>query len=217
MEREGIKIFWREPIVTADELDLVNNTVSEIFAGRRPTPYVVTDCDVDLACASPHSIAIYFTLLRAIPQAACVGPMLRIEDIPQSYPLFARVMNLHIGQFWHRYPRTAQIGDVQVAYILAPIDTTFAVHQSGQPFRRLKNGIRVSRPFDARHLDWYPDEQTTGPYHGRSAVGVSHWDNRTYRAEHVGVKMKYHRYRIVVEDDPNHLAVRTRRVRDNPP
>jgi hypothetical protein len=66
---------------------------------RRPAPYVVTDCDVDLACTSPHAIAIYLTLLRLIPQAACVGPMLRIEDIPQSYPLFARVMNLHIAQF----------------------------------------------------------------------------------------------------------------------
>jgi glycosyltransferase involved in cell wall biosynthesis len=219
LEREGIRVFRNAPISNADELNRVDETVSAVFASREPGPYIVTDCDVELASSSTETIATYLRLLNAFPDAECVGPMLRIDDIRKSYPLFGRVMNLHIRQFWRRRPRIVRIGELEIAYIRAKFDTTFAVHRSTHAFRRMKAGIRVYSPFDARHLDWYPhefaaDDSTAAQAYRRSAI--SHWGNHAYRNEFSSERPRYASYRVITRLPSGRLRLERRRVADNP-
>ena len=222
LEREGLRVFRNAAISSADELNRVDETVSAIFASRESSPYIVTDCDVELAASSTETIATYLRLLNAFPDAECVGPMLRIDDIRKSYPLFGRVMNLHIRQFWRRRPRITRIGELEIAYIRAKFDTTFAVHRSTHAFRRMKAGIRVYAPFDARHLDWYPhefacdDNPAAQGYRRSSSSAISHWGNLTYRNAFSSERPKYASYHVVTRLPSGRLQLARRRVADHP-
>ena len=222
LEREGIRVFRNAPISNADVLNRVDETVSAIFASREPGPYIVTDSDVELSNSSTETIATYLRLLNAFPDAECVGPMLRIDDIRKSYPLFGRVMNLHIRQFWRRRPSVVRIGGLQVACLRAKFDTTFAVHRTSHAFRRMKAGIRVYAPFDARHLDWYPHEFAADEspaeqaYRRSSSAAISHWGNEAYRSEFSSERPKYASYHVITRLPSGRLRLARRRVADNP-
>src|SRR5665213_2020754 len=50
LERTGTQVFRRLAIQTADDLNLVDRTVAEVFQSRgEASAYVVTDCDIDLS------------------------------------------------------------------------------------------------------------------------------------------------------------------------
>lgn len=218
LEQEGVRVFHRDPIRSADELELVDLTVQAVFADRPAGPYVVTDCDISLTKSSRDSVAVYLEMLDLLPEAACVGPMLRIQDIRRSYPLFARVMNLHVEQFWHSEPARIEVKGRDVAYITAGIDTTFAVHRANEPFRRLKTGARVYHPFDAEHLDWHPEWTGSDAleYRERSSRAISHWDNAAYLKEHAAEQLIVEDYVVVSDLDASTLTTHRRRVTDHP-
>jgi len=222
LEREGITVFRRAPIRSADELNNVSETLDTIFSHRSKRPYIVTDCDVDLSDAHQEAVATYITLLNTFSFLECVGPMLRIDDVRKSFPLFGRVMNLHIQQFWGQQPQIIELGKSQVAYIRAQIDTTFAVHRSGERFRRLKMGARVYAPFAARHLDWYPHENSTDDessmlnYRDRSSSEVSHWGNKEYLKEHNVETPRYRSFKVVRLDAQGRVEIMEQLVSSNP-
>ncbi|QVN16662.1 glycosyltransferase family 2 protein [Burkholderia pyrrocinia] len=222
LAHDRIRVFRRAPISDANELNLVDETVSAVFSSREPGPYIVTDCDIDLAESSPDAIAVYLELLNAFSDIECVGPMLRIDDIRKSYPLFGRVMNRHISQFWHQRPEIRMIGGREIAHLRAPIDTTFAVHRSAQPFRRLKSGMRVYTPFDGRHLDWYPHEQqnddrpVSDVYQRASSPEISHWDNHAYLSAYSSELPEYDDYVVVRRHASGALEIDTQRIADHP-
>lgn len=157
LEQGGIKIFRCPPALTAEELDVrVNETLRDFFSNwGEPVRYVVGDCQIDLTVADPLILDVFDELLSKFRQIECVGPMLRIRDIPQSYPLKNHVMNRHIEQFWKQAPIFSQLSTCEVAVLEAPIDTTFALHRAGEPFKLVKKGMRVYEPFEALDLDWY--------------------------------------------------------------
>ena len=64
------------------------------------------------------------------------------------------------------------------------IDTTFALHRAGEPFRRLKRSLRVYEPYEALHLDWYHTKSDDDVYTTSSNAGISHWNNRAERERH---------------------------------
>ena len=146
LSHNDVKIVYRKAIHSPEELNLVDETVQEFFSEHPASHYIVSDCDIDIGVADPRAFALYAELLRLFPDAECVGPMLRIRDIPSTYPLFSLVMNRHIDQFWKLRPSWVKTSLGQVAYIAAPIDTTMALHRNGKPFSRLKQGIRVYEP-----------------------------------------------------------------------
>lgn len=166
--------------------------MQEVFRTRASGPYIVSDDDIDLSDADPRAIAIYAELLARF-DIACVGPMLRIADVPRSYPLYNHMMNRHIGQFWSRRPRWVETAAGRVGVLDAPIDTTFALHRAGEPFRRLKPGLRVYAPYDARHLDWYPIG-AGGGYRDSSSAGISHWNNALSEQQHRSDALRFERY-----------------------
>lgn len=197
LEADGTKVVRRSAIHSAEELNLVDVTVQDYFDNwAEPARYVVSDCDVDLAIASPHALDVYNALLNRFRQAECVGPMLRIRDIPLRYPLYNHVMNRHIEQFWSREPEIAWTGKADVAVQRALIDTTLAMHRAGENFRRLKSGIRVYEPFEALHLDWY-NTSSASDYSQTSSATISHWDNKAETAAHRDVSLKFADYVIV--------------------
>jgi glycosyltransferase involved in cell wall biosynthesis len=126
IEREGIRVVRREAINSPDELEKVDDTVRAFFADRpAPTRYVISDCDIDLSIADARALDLYHELLDGFSEADCVGPMLRIRDVPSTYPLFNQMMNRHMEQFWHRTPSWIETSLGRVAYIEAPFDTTW--------------------------------------------------------------------------------------------
>jgi glycosyltransferase involved in cell wall biosynthesis len=202
LEACGVTVFRNPPIATADDLNLVNETVTAYFAANGPNRnYVVTDCDIDMGIAGPEALAVYLELLAQFPKARCVGPMLRIRDIPRDYPLFHHVMNRHIKQFWRHVPTQAETSHGTVFFQNARIDTTFAVHRAGQPFTRLKPGLRVYEPYEAKHLDWYKTEEVSD-YHTNSNAQISHWDNIKEFEKYRDAKQRFKRFKSV-EPDPN--------------
>jgi hypothetical protein len=215
LEREGFSVFRHPKINSADDLCLANKTLEVVLNGR-VSPYVVTDCDVDLSIARTDAIDIYLELLDLRPDVECVGPMLRIADIPKRYALFGRVMERHIEQFWHRQPEWISTSVGEVAVLTHAIDTTFAVHRAGTPFRRLKSGLRAYQPFEALHLDWYIEPgRAHNAYAATSSPLISHWDNTEAFAEFHGRPTPEQPY-FIVEGDIGRLRVLTRYAADNP-
>jgi glycosyltransferase involved in cell wall biosynthesis len=211
-----LRVYRYGPISTPEQLNGVDASVCRFrdetgYSG----PYVVTDCDVDLSDAPPDALRTYMALLDAFPEVECVGPMLRISDIPKSYPLFNRVMLRHISQFWGRQPEWVQIDGKRLAYLEHRIDTTFAVHRAGSSFRRLKDGLRVYHPYEARHLDWYVSEDDLTNYRQTSSPAISHWDNEAEFAKHKALPPTVLNY-TVVEGAIGALRAVERSTLDNP-
>ena len=203
LEMDGVVVCRNQKINSADELNQVNRTVSAYFANwSEPTHYVVSDCDVDVSIADRNVLDVYAELLNRFRKVECVGPMLRIRDIPQTYPLFNSVMNSHIEQFWRHKPTFEQLSSGHVALLPELIDTTFALHRAGEPFRRLKKGLRVYDPFEARHLDWYQNDGNVldKNFHTTSSQHVSHWDNVDCHRARISEQLKYSTYMYVKKD-----------------
>ncbi len=184
LNKEGGIVVRRGAIHTPDELNNVNETIQEYFDDwAEPSRYVVTDCDIDLSIASSDALDVYDEILDRYTGVECVGPMLRIHDIPKSYPLYSRVMNRHVEQFWHREPEWVETPYGAVASIECDIDTTFALHRANEPFRRLKKARRVYHPFEAHHMDWYLTDAYRTSYFETSSAAISHWNNKEPRCD----------------------------------
>ncbi len=195
-EREGTLVVRRKRITHPDQLDDVDETVRAYFGGRAPSRYVVTDCDIDMSTAPAAALDVFDELLDRHPDVLCVGPMLRIEDIPPTYPLRNAVLNRHIEALWRHRPEIVETSAGPVAVLRCLIDTTFALHRAGEPFRRLKRALRVYAPYEALHLDWYLTAPTAA-YGCTSANDISHWDNAEgYRASR-GAPLAHDRYYVV--------------------
>ncbi len=183
---QGVTVVRGKAISSPDELNDVDRTITAWFADwSEPGPYVVTDCDIDISVADPAALDVYEELLTVFRRAGCVGPMLRIRDIEPTYPLYQRVMNRHIDVFWHRRPTWVDTSRGRIAVQECRIDTTFAMHRAGEPFRRLKDAVRVYEPYEAVHLDWYVANRELDPGYADSCrAEISHWHNRQEDARH---------------------------------
>ena len=215
LEADGVKVVRRGAITCADELNLVDETIHDYFSQwAEPTRYVVSDCDVDISSADLRSLDVYDALLNKFRKAECAGPMLRIRDIPKSYPLYNRVINRHIEQFWHRMPKIDVTPQGLVALLETVIDTTFALHRAGERFRRLKPGVRVYEPFEARHLDWYRTEMD-GVYTETSNAAISHWDNKAELSTHKDAILEYSDFCAVKQNSNMSLEIYREILQDN--
>jgi hypothetical protein len=86
LNRIGIMIYNRPKINNAGDLNDVNETVQNYFSTWAfPTEYIVTDCDIELDGVNDDLIEVFSSLLVRYREAECVGPMLRIADIPKTY------------------------------------------------------------------------------------------------------------------------------------
>ncbi|MES2203862.1 MAG: glycosyltransferase family A protein [Pseudomonadota bacterium] len=199
-EKKGIKVYYKEKIHCADELNNVSETIHDYFRDwSEPQEYIVTDCDIDLSMTDKNAINIYSALLNKFNNVDCVGPMLTIADIPHTYPLRNKALNRHIMQFWHKKPLKLEYDGREIFYIFAPIDTTFAIYRAGSEYRRLKSGLRLYNPFEAKHLDWH-EVQKNDSYSQSSNSKISHWSNEQFKKENKNEKLHYSSFYIIQQN-----------------
>lgn len=111
--------------------------------------YVVSDPDVvpDENCPSDCLGYLKSVLLR-FPEMHKVGLGLRIDDLPEHFPMKSDVIAWE-RRFWRN--------EVEKGLYRADIDTTFAMYRPLP--RRSSNALslRTGAPYLARHLPWYID------------------------------------------------------------
>jgi hypothetical protein len=134
--------------------------------------FVVSDPDVVPDEACPHDALEYFrSLLDRYPEMDKAGFGLRIDDLPDSYPLADAVRQWE-ARFWRN--------EVEPAVFHADIDTTFALYRPLDRRHQEDRSLRTGPPYVARHLPWYnnPDELSAEDrYYRKHADGtISNWD-----------------------------------------
>jgi hypothetical protein len=200
-ERRGISVHRSSRINSPEDLNLMADFIQDHCSAMGPaTPYIVTDSDIDLSSCRKDIVKVLQHMLAHFPKAECAGPMLRISDVPREHPVWAHIYNRHIDQFWHKLPSFVNLPSGLVAFQRAHIDTTFALHRGGLRFYRPRLGIRVYKPYEALHLDWYPRCWEIEYSHSSSAM-ISHWSNPRYIQEHQTEKLAHNQYYDVIYDE----------------
>lgn len=188
MEDAGIKVYWREDNpndgikknAKRDEVSVRDN-ILDYFKLHPESNYVVTDPDILLDNVEGDILDVYAYLLEEMPSIAVVGTMLRIDDIPDYFPLRKELLSGKKGMHKSLHSRpvhTVVCNGYEVQYIKAPIDTTFAMYRAGTSWKRLQGGIRTLAPYGARHLDWYVNPKAMPPdqqYYMNCASANNHW------------------------------------------
>lgn len=127
--------------------------------------FVLTDSDVIFTSEAPNDwLRHFWNLLDKYPDVMKVGAQLKIDDLPNTYPL-KREVQFHECQSW--LERKKVPGQNEVYRTL--IDTTLALYREGQhkyldrwqwltssntsmsPY----NALRVGGKYSMQHLPWY--------------------------------------------------------------
>ena len=180
LESQGVTVYRNRPAIDhGDDLNSVNETIQHWLQDHPDAEYyIVTDPDIELESGCSELLSFYQYVFSSFSDVDVVGPMLRIDDLPDFYPLKEKVIRGHTAQFWHKEPLKMSWSSKTIAYQHAPIDTSFGMYRRAQPFQRLLDGIRTYEPFWAKHLDWYidPDNMSNDQKtYLMTASNVSHW------------------------------------------
>lgn len=156
LRESGLHVYWN----AGNDLNDVAQTVEAYFrdTGSQAQYYVVTDPDIELDDAMPGDVLdLYAHLLATRRDIVAVGPELRIDDIPDHYPLKADLLRRHrIGHLRDRVI-TFPWSDTTHRGAVRPLDTTFGMYRRSFTFKRLNKALLTHAPYVARHLDWYID------------------------------------------------------------
>jgi hypothetical protein len=140
--------------------------------------YVITDPDIELDNVNSDILEFYIFLSKKYKDKLVVGPMLRIDDIPNYYPKKKLVIVKHTAQFWSKKPQKIVWNKQEYNIQLSLIDTTFQLVHRDNKSRFPRAGIRCYAPYSARHLDWYidPDNMSVDQeYYSEHALKIAHW------------------------------------------
>ncbi len=180
-ELEGgkVNIYWEKKASVRGDLNRANENIQDYFKTHPASNYIVTDPDISLDNVNGDILEAYAQLLDAMPEIAVIGPMLRIDDIPDCYPLKKQLLLNSRHRKFHSSPQhMISYNGTQVKYIFARIDTTFGMFRAGTQWRRHQKGIRTFTPYSAKHLDWYidPEKLTEDQrYYMQHASKIAHW------------------------------------------
>lgn len=193
LEADGVLVQRGAAPPAGADLDGVERTIAAFFSDwSEPCRYAVTDCDIDLSVAAPDAIEVYDELLDRHRGVGCVGPLLRIRDVPRSYLLLDRVVNSPVGRAAHRGPTWIETSRGRLAVQECLIDATFAVHRAGEPFRRFAPGLGVYEPYEALHLDWYDDDLRLDlSFLDAPLTSFANWTDRERQARQLDEPMRY--------------------------
>jgi len=165
LEHGKVKVHWKGKVVRSRHFNVhVDEAIQNYFRDHPMSNYVVTDPDIALDNVDGDILDVYTYLLEKEPEILIVGPMLRINDIPDCYPkknetfYYERMFNPPNIKI-----KTIQYKSKAIKYIFAKIDTTFAMNRMGTHWRRYRIAIRVLPPYAARHLEWYLDPKNLTP------------------------------------------------------
>ena len=165
LEHYGTKVYWKEKLSNKRRFNVrIDEIIQDYFKSHPKSNYVVTDPDIVLDNTDGDILEVYAYLLGILPENYIVGPMLRIDDLPDHYPLKEKVRFGGWETFYHsRKVNTIQYKGKAVNYVLVKIDTTFAMNRAETHWRRHRMAARVLPPYGARHLEWYLDPKNLTP------------------------------------------------------
>ena len=135
--------------------------------------YIVTDPDVipTNSCLANNPIEKMLSIHKKYKGYQKVGLGLKIDDLPQHYPLRQDVINWE-SQFW----KTQLSNNIYEA----GVDTTFALYKPNTYTYMLHPSIRTGEPLTARHMPWYtnPSNSTAEDvyYKARANANVTSWN-----------------------------------------
>jgi GT2 family glycosyltransferase len=133
--------------------------------------YIVTDPDIIPARQSKDVITHLYNIHKRYPHHLKIGLGLKIDDLPDHYPLKGEVIKWE-SQFW-KHPVGENVYE-------AGVDTTFALYKPGVYKYLLHPGLRTGEPYTARHLPWYSHSQKLTDedifYRLRADQSVNSWD-----------------------------------------
>lgn len=182
LEHEKVKVYWKEKIFCKVAVNRpVQEAIQDYFENHSASNYVVTDPDIALDNTEGDVLEVYAYLLEKSPAIPIVGPMLRIDDIPDYFPNKQGVIDWEARLNWRglRNIHSIQYKDKIVKYIShTRLDTTFRMNRAGTLWKRSKRAFRVLPPYGSKHLDWYLDPKNLTEdhkYYMEHAVeGISH-------------------------------------------
>jgi hypothetical protein len=125
---------------------------THIFMLFKNRPYIYTDPDIVPVEECPlNAVAYFWELLQQYPDFGRAGFGLKIDDLPNHYPLKQKVMDWE-SQYWN------QDKQIQPGVYDATIDTTFALYRANAwGDAGYMKSLRTSGKYLARHLPWYID------------------------------------------------------------
>lgn len=134
--------------------------------------YVVSDPDVIPDEDCPLDATVHLAgLLDTYPEIDKAGLGLRIDDLPDHYPL-AKAVRSWEARFW--------TDEIAPGVFRADVDTTFALYRPMRRRAREDRALRTGAPYRARHLPWYSDPNALSEedryYRDHADASVSNWD-----------------------------------------
>ena len=133
LEHKGIKVYWKEKLNNKRRFNVrIDEIIQDYFKDHPKSNYIVTDPDIALDNTDGDILKVYAHLLGILPEKYIVGPTLRIDDLPDHYPLKKQVVFEGWEAFYHSRPvNTIQYKRKPINYVLVRIDTTFAMNRRG--------------------------------------------------------------------------------------
>lgn len=134
--------------------------------------YVVTDPDVIPTEYCPKDALLHLAKIHQVfPAYQKVGLGLKIDDLPEHYPLHSEVV-IWEKQFWKT--------ELRPGVYEAGVDTTFALYKPFTYRYSLHPSLRTGEPYVARHLPWYVDPNYPTKeeiyYRKRANVNITSWN-----------------------------------------
>ena len=183
LEADGHTVYWDN----VNGYKRVMNSVKDYLNKHKQCEYyVITDPDIRLDNVPGDILELYIFLSEKYGNLRVVGPMLRIDDIPDYYPYKKTAVNRQTRMFFRQNRQTVNWKNRKVEYIETSIDSTFQlVHRSNlkPPPRRC---IRVFAPYWARHLDWYINPKKLTPdkkFYSQNNTGITHWGRNVHNKD----------------------------------
>ncbi len=203
-EKLGGKVYYNQ----TNELNDVRHTITNYWKTSNcdANCYVVTDPDISLFNTNNDILEFYKHLLIKYPDVTVVGPMLKIDDIPDHYGLKDVVLAEHGKKHWSKSTKTVHWKGQPYQIQNDIIDTIFGLYRREFEFKRQNIGIRTRGPYTARHLDWYmntghlTDEQE---YYKKSGYKWGNWSSQMLVAESTIRHIRITTPSITVSEDYN--------------
>jgi hypothetical protein len=110
-------------------------------------PYVVTDVVPSPSCPR-NLLAKLWAKLEAYPNKGKAGPGLRIDNLPDAFPLARQMARLQLERYW--------TDALDPECFSAAIDTTFALYRPGGYIGSMDySAVRMNAPYLFEHVPWY--------------------------------------------------------------
>ena len=167
----------------------VINSVKDYISKNPKCEYIViTDPDIELNEVNGDILEFYIYLLNKLNKTS-IGPMLKIDDIPEEYYNKKAAIAGHTNQFWKQPKKTILFKNKEYKYIECSTDTTFQLFSAKNIPKTFphSNSIRTLQPYDARHLDWYSNPNNLTPcqlYYLNNTSNISHWNNKNWKGKY---------------------------------